>query len=96
MTARTLVRPDVPTATAPAGPLAVRRAPGGPVALLLVDNGKPRAAGVLQAIGEGIAQRVAVASIDIHSKPSAAKPIDADVARLLAARHHLVVTGLGD
>jgi len=37
-----------------------------------------------------------IREIIVHSKSSAGKPIDADEAEMLAARAHLIISGLGD
>ena len=40
--------------------------------------------------------RNAIARIDVFSKSSAGKPIDAKDAKAIAAGSHLVITGVGD
>ena len=40
--------------------------------------------------------RLPVSEVVVHSKAAAGKPIDADEAEMLAARAHLVISGLGD
>jgi len=47
-------------------------------------------------VAEGVQERLPVGEIVVHSKSSASKPIDADEAEMLAARSHLVISGLGD
>jgi hypothetical protein len=37
-----------------------------------------------------------VAEIEVMTKASAGKPLDADETRMLAVRSHLVISGLGD
>lgn len=92
----TVYRPDVATEQAAPIPRAARGAlPADPV-LLLISNGKPRARELLERIGVELRTRMPVGRVDVHAKPSAAKPIDADEARNMAARAHLVVSGLGD
>lgn len=83
--------PPVPASRAP-------RTDVEPGALLtLIDNGKPRAREMLELIAEELRRELPeVTSVDVFSKPSAGKPIDADEARMLAARSRLVITGLGD
>jgi hypothetical protein len=74
-----------------------RRAPlEGPGVLTLIDNGKPKAREILSAIAEELRRTYPLLRVDLHSKPSAAAPIDADTAQLLAARSRVVITGLGD
>ena len=47
-------------------------------------------------IGEGVKLKFPAIDIFIFSKPSAAKPIDANEAQMLAVRSHMVISGLGD
>lgn len=47
-------------------------------------------------VADELRSRLPPATVDVHSKPSAGKPIDADVADMLAARSHLVISGVGD
>jgi hypothetical protein len=89
-------RPDVITRAAATIPQAPREpVPEGAV-LTLIDNGKPRARDLLQRIAERLRTRLPIGRVDVFSKPTAAKAIDADEARMLAARSHLVISGLGD
>lgn len=93
----TVYRPD-DEGTAAAAPvdLAVRgRTPERPT-LTIIENGKPNARALLRFVAEQVGVRLPLARIDVFSKPTAAKPIDADEARMLAARSHLVISGLGD
>lgn len=71
-------------------------APEGGYRLLIVENSKPRAKWLLTRVAELAKTRLPIASIDVHSKLSAGKELDGDVTRMLAARSHLVITGLGD
>lgn len=64
--------------------------------LTVIDNGKPRAKDLLCRIADRVGDKLRIGEVDIHTKPSAGAPIDADVARMLAARSHLVISGLGD
>lgn len=64
--------------------------------LILIENGKPRARDLLLLIAAELQNRYPISSVEVFSKPSAARPIEADEARDMAARAHLVVTGLGD
>lgn len=93
----TVLRPDTeapPAATvtlAPRGELPARPVIG------LVANGKPLAKEILSVLALELAARLGRdVDLDLVAKPSAAYPIDDDEARLLAARAHLVITGLGD
>ena len=64
--------------------------------LTLIENGKPNAKKLLSMIGEGVKLKFPAIDIFIFSKPSAAKPIDANEAQMLAVRSHMVISGLGD
>lgn len=67
-----------------------------PVTITVIDNSKPHAKELLSYIAEGLRERLPIVEVIIHSKSSAGKPIDADEAEMLAARSHLVISGLGD
>ena len=96
MTRITVLNPEYEEIELGSGVLAPRGAPTTPVVLTLIDNGKPKAREILLAIAAEVGRSVPLLRVDVHSKPSAAAPIDADTARMLAARSHLVVTGVGD
>jgi hypothetical protein len=86
--------PDAPSE--PVTPFAERgRQPDG-ARLLIVDNGKPRGRQLMERIADRIAERLRVAEIEVMTKASAGKPLDADETRMLAVRSHLVISGLGD
>lgn len=93
----TIVRPDHVSGVSGVG-RAPRRAPSGAdrLQLTLINNGKPNAGTLLSHVADGLRSRLPLAGVDIHSKPSAGKPIDAGVADMLAARSHLVIAGVGD
>ena len=93
----TVVRPDHDSSVNGLA-LAPRRARSSaePLHLTLVENGKPNARTLLGYVADELRSRLPLATVDIHSKPSAGKPIDADVADMLAARSHLVISGVGD
>ena len=67
-----------------------------PVVITVIENSKPHAKELLTYVAEGLQERLPVGEIVVHSKSSASKPIDADEAEMLAARSHLVISGLGD
>jgi hypothetical protein len=92
----TVLRPDVPLPPAPRVALARRGELGEGGVLTLVENGKPHARELLELIGTGLRLRLGLGAVEVFSKPSASQPIDADEARLLAARSRLVLTGVGD
>ena len=93
----TVVRPDHDSSVNGVA-LAPRRvrSSADPLHLTLVENGKPNARTLLGYVADELRSRLPLATVDIHSKPSAGKPIDADVADMLAARSHLVISGVGD
>ena len=66
-----------------------------PVTIAVIENSKPHAKELLTHIAEGF-DYLPVEEIIVHSKSSAGKPIDADEAEMLAARAHLIISGLGD
>jgi hypothetical protein len=76
--------------------MARRFNPTEPVTITLIDNAKPNAKALLGYVADGLRDRFEVTDVIVHSKPGASKPIDADEAEMLAARSHLVITGLGD
>ena len=76
--------------------MAARSIPVEPVIIALIENSKPHAKELLTYVAEGLQERLPITEIIVHSKPSAGKPIDADKAEMLAARAHLVISGLGD
>ncbi len=93
----TIVRPDHLSEVRRVLP-APRLSLGGakPMNLTLIDNGKPNARRLLGYLADELTSRLPLATTDMHSKPSAGKPIDADVADMLAARSHLAISGVGD
>lgn len=92
----TVLRPDYESGAAETVEPAPRRRPVDPVTITVIENAKPNAKALLTYVAEGLRERLPVADIVVHSKSAAGKPIDADVAEMLAARSHLVISGLGD
>jgi hypothetical protein len=97
VTTITVLRPDTEAppasaiALAPRGELAERPVVG------LVANGKPLARELLTVLAQELGTRLGRdLELELFSKPSAAYPITDGEAKLLAARAHLVITGLGD
>ena len=92
----TVLRPD--EAPQPASPIAyaTRRELSPDAHLVLIENGKPRARDLLEHVADRLRRRFPIATVEVFSKPSAAKPIEADEAKEIAARAHLVITGVGD
>ena len=76
--------------------LAPRAAPAQPVTIAIVENSKPNAKALLGHVADRLRDRFDVAEVIVHSKPGASKPIDADEAETLAARAHMVISGIGD
>ena len=95
MTRIVVHRPDEPTPPPSAVALAPRAAVERPV-VGLVSNGKPHAAELLEAIGRQLHARLGAGEVELLRKPSAAYTITPAQAREMAARAHLVVTGVGD
>lgn len=69
--------------------------PAKPV-LCLIDNTKARARDLLEAVGRSLVARGIVGSYYLHAKPSPSYPITREVRAEIAARAHLVVSGVGD
>ena len=76
--------------------MAPRFTPDEPVVIGVIDNAKANAKELLTYVADGLRDRLPVADIVVHSKSAAGKPIDADDAEMLAARSHLIISGLGD
>ena len=89
-------RPDVHAKAAAEVKYARRTAVPEGAVLTLIENGKPNARDVMQFVAAGLRQRFPISEVDIFSKPSAGKPIDPDEAKVIAARSHMVITGIGD
>jgi hypothetical protein len=90
-----VLRPDEPTPPPTTVALAPRSFTEHPV-VGLVSNGKPLAAELLQAIGRELHARLGEGEVELLRKPSAAYAITPAQAREMAARAHIVVTGVGD
>jgi hypothetical protein len=96
MTRLTVLRPvsEPPTgastlALAPRGDLTGRR-------LAIIENGKPRAADLLEAIAARLVDRHGLASATTFAKAGASQPVDADELAAVVAAADVVLTGLGD
>lgn len=92
----TVLRPD--EAPEPAGSVeyATRRAVDDDATIILIENGKPRARDLMHFVAESLQERFPIGTIEVFSKASAAKPIEPDEAKEMAARAHMVITGVGD
>lgn len=96
MTTIRVHRPDLASESVEPLEMAPRGAVGTDDRLMIIENRKPNARYFLSEIGSHVRDRLSLAAVEVHSKPSAAAPIDADVTRMLAVRSRLVITGLGD
>jgi hypothetical protein len=47
-------------------------------------------------VAEELQGRYPISTVEVFSKASASRPIDPEEAKVMAARAHLVITGLGD
>lgn len=92
----TVHRPDVPAPPAEAMVLAERRPLPERPTIGLIDNGKPRAKELLELLAAELSSRVGDGEVVLLRKPSAAYPITVSQASDMAARAHLVITGVGD
>ena len=96
MSAITVIRPvdaaEPPTTVV----LAPRRElPGSPV-IGLVDNRKPHARELLELLAAELGERLGGAEVVLLRKPGAGHPMEPEQASDMAARAHLVITGVGD
>lgn len=91
----TVLRPDVEAPPAATVELAPRRSVERPV-IGLVDNGKPHARELLELVARELHSRLGAGEVELIRKKSAAWTISPEQARDMAARAHLVVTGVGD
>lgn len=91
----TVLRPDEPAPPAATVHLAARGRAERP-AIGLVDNGKPRARELLELVARELHARLGDGAVELLRKQSAAYAITPEQARDMAARAHMVVTGVGD
>ena len=96
MAAVTVLRPDIEAEPVAFVGYADRRPVEEGSRLILIENGKPRARDLMQMVASRLQQRFPIAEVEVFSKPSAGKPIEAEEAKEMAARAHLVITGVGD
>ena len=92
----TVLRPDVQESQAPALAPAPPAAADRPLVLTLIDNGKPKARELLQAIAAELGTMVPLASVDVVRKEAAAKLLPEAQADAIAERSDIVLAGLGD
>jgi hypothetical protein len=62
----------------------------------LVDNRKPHARELLELLAEELRGRLGDAEILLVRKPGAGHPLEPEQASDMAARAHMVITGVGD
>jgi hypothetical protein len=91
-----VMRPDEVAQPADRIDYAPRPDLGGDAHLILIENGKARARDLLQLLADELRSRFPISSVEVFSKASAGKPIDPEEAIEMAARAHLVITGVGD
>lgn len=84
------VAPPTTVALAPRSALPERPVIG------LVDNRKPHARRLLELLAEELGARCGGAQVVLLRKPGAGHPMEPEQARDMAARAHLVITGVGD
>jgi hypothetical protein len=92
----TVYEPTIQKTAQKALQYAIRSELAAGLTLTLVDNGKPRAMELLEFIADGLRDDLPIGRVDVYPKGSAARPLGADEARVIAARSHLVITGVGD
>lgn len=93
----TVIRPDLQDVPRDALELAARIQLSGRPTIGLIANGKPLARELLEALGAEVSRSLGL-KVDTHllRKPNAAHPITAAEADGMAARAHIVITGVGD
>ena len=91
-----VLRPDQEAAPEGAVPYARRADLPEDAHLILIENGKPRARDLMQYVAAELQRRYPIATVEVFSKAAASQPIEADEAKEMAARAHLVITGVGD
>jgi hypothetical protein len=96
MSVITVLRPDQDAQPAARVAYARRGGVEADAHLILIENGKPHARDLMQFVAAELENRFPIGSVEVFSKPSAAKPIEPDEAKEMAARAHLVITGVGD
>jgi hypothetical protein len=62
----------------------------------LVDNRKPHARELLELLADELRQRIGDAEVVLVRKPGAGHPLEPEQAADMAARAHIVITGVGD
>jgi hypothetical protein len=62
----------------------------------IVDNRKPNARQILEILADEIGQRFGDCEIVLMQKKGAGNPMPPEMADDMAARAHLVITGVGD
>ena len=88
MTAITVLRPDEQARPTEYIGYANRQEVPEGAHLILIENGKPRARDLLRMLADELEARYPIGSVEVFSKPSASKAIEADEAKEMAARAH--------
>jgi hypothetical protein len=93
----TVLRPDEPAPAVASVTLASRRPFAERPVIGLISNGKPLAKELLDALASEMSVRLdRPVDVEHLAKPSAAYVISAEEADVMAARAHVVISGLGD
>jgi nucleotide-binding universal stress UspA family protein len=90
-----VILPVRPTVVQPVQ-LAPRQAPKAGTVLGLIDNGKPHANELMEAMARALERRGVVAEHFIWRKPTAGRPITPEERERMLTRAHMVITGVGD
>jgi len=64
--------------------------------LTLIDNGKPKAIEILELLAEELRTWLPIGEVELYSKSSAGRPLEAAVTRGLASRADIAIAALGD
>jgi len=64
--------------------------------LVVLDNGKPNAAYLMQTAAEALARRTGLVAIGVRAKGSAATPIEEDLLDSICKEADLALTGTAD
>lgn len=96
MSTTLLYKPNLEERPETVGKLAMRRVPTDGLRITILNNGKAKTLQLLNHVVDEIRRDYRVASVSVHSKPSAAFVVDSDSADRIAASSDLVIAGLGD
>jgi hypothetical protein len=96
MTELKVLRPDAVLVADKSTVVAAQRRALAGARLVIIENGKPRAAELLGTIATNLVDRFGLRGFEIFSKPSASKVITDDEADTLAGSADVFLAGLGD